>query len=342
MSRRKANPYDFSEEAIKKRRTFPLSRLIGLIALVIVQIACILFAIYYEPTPDDKIDKYEIYVVPRDDGTLDIEYKLRWTPLSSSEPLTWVYIGVPNPEYTVLEYSSNIVNVNKYVDDYDMCHMDIDFREAYKSGQTFEFSVKINQRYMLCEDNGKPFYELIPCWFNRVPVESYSFNWYDNGKIIDSNTANKNGEWYNWSGSMNPGEYRTLRVEYSEFNANTVRYQGFDDEGVGNALEGDKLFGIIMSLIIIIFCFIVELFILDCFVSYYRGRGFFRGYGHHMYIYGRSNPKYKEAEARHNASHGGRGHSGGGCACACACACAGGGRAGCSQKDTYKSSQDSI
>ena len=88
MARRKANPYDFSEEAIKKRRTFPIGRLIALMVLVIVQIACILFAIYYNPTPDDKIDKYEIYVVPRDDGTLDIEYKLRWTPLSSSEPLT--------------------------------------------------------------------------------------------------------------------------------------------------------------------------------------------------------------------------------------------------------------
>ena len=30
------------------------------------------------------------------------------------------------------------------------------------------------------------------------------------------------------------------------------------------------------------------------------------------------------------------GGGGGGCACACACACAGSGRAGCSQKDFYR------
>lgn len=331
--RKKKSIYDFSEEAIKKRRTFPTPRLILLIALIIVQVFFVLFMIFYEPTPQDKIEKYEIFVTPKDDGTLDIEYKIRWMPLDTSEPLSWVYIGVPNPEYTVLEYSSNIKSIEKYYDDYDMCHMDIEFKNNYVANQVFNFSVKINQRYMLCEDNGNKFYELVPCWFNSINVENYSFNWYDNGKISSSNSATKNGNWLNWSGSMEAGEYRLLRVNYSEFNAPTVRYQSFDDSGVGNSLEDDKWTAVFFGILIISFCFIVELFIIDCFVSYHRGRGFFRGYGHHMYIYGRSNPKYKEAEVRHNASHGGRGHGGGGCACACACACAGGGRAGCSQKD---------
>ena len=61
-------------------------------------------------------------------------------------------------------------------------------------------------------------------------------------------------------------------------------------------------------------------------------------HGYYIHTYGRSNPHYIRARDRYNATHsrssGGR--SGGGCACACACACAGGGRAGCSQKDTYE------
>ena len=78
-----------------------------------------------------------------------------------------------------------------------------------------------------------------------------------------------------------------------------------------------------------------ELFIVDSYVSYNRGRGFLRGYGHPLHVYGYSNPRYTEAQMeKSGGSHRGGTYRGGGCACACACA--GGGRAGCSQKDTYK------
>ena len=141
---------------------------------------------------------------------------------------------------------------------------------------------------------------------------------------------------------MEEGEYRLLRVNYKEFNAPTTFYQEFDDSGVGSALDEDRLTIILVLLVVICFCVIAIAHSIDCFVSYYRGRGFFRGYGHHMYIYGRRNKYYEEEASKHVASHGGRGHSGGGCACACACACAGGGRAGCSQKDTVASPQRNL
>jgi Asp-tRNA(Asn)/Glu-tRNA(Gln) amidotransferase A subunit family amidase len=57
-----------------------------------------------------------------------------------------------------------------------------------------------------------------------------------------------------------------------------------------------------------------------------------------MHTYGRPNPHYIRARNAYNATHRSRGGGSGGCACACACACAGGGRAGCSQKDTYRCS----
>ena len=78
-----------------------------------------------------------------------------------------------------------------------------------------------------------------------------------------------------------------------------------------------------------------EIMIIDGFVSYGRGRGFVRGYGYHVHTYGRVNPHYTSARDAHNSGSRGGARGGGGCACACACACAGGGRAGCSQKDTY-------
>jgi len=81
---------------------------------------------------------------------------------------------------------------------------------------------------------------------------------------------------------------------------------------------------------------IAEVYIVDSYVSYGRGRGFLTGHGYYVHTYGRSNPYYIRQRDKYIATH--RSNSGGrsgGCACACACACAGGGRAGCSQKDTY-------
>ena len=97
-----------------------------------------------------------------------------------------------------------------------------------------------------------------------------------------------------------------------------------------------KIFLKYFSLPLLIAVVASVLYVVDCFVSYRRGRGFLRGYGHRIHTYGRVNPHYRRAANAHAASNSGRGYGGGsrGCACACACACAGGGRAGCSRKDT--------
>ena len=98
-------------------------------------------------------------------------------------------------------------------------------------------------------------------------------------------------------------------------------------EGAGNLL------------VVIAGILVAEIYLLDSHVSYRRGRGFLVGYGHPIHTYGYQNPRYIRAYNRaHTHTSSGRssgGFRGGGCACACACACAGGGRAGCSQKDTY-------
>jgi hypothetical protein len=119
----------------------------------------------------------------------------------------------------------------------------------------------------------------------------------------------------------------------------TVKYQPFDDDGAYDELRENKGGVIAMIVMGIFFLAVAELHIIDSYVSYHRGRGFMTGYGHHVHVYGRVNPHYsRAARANHQATSS---HSGGrGCACACACACAGGGRAGCSQKDTYARVKD--
>ena len=185
---------------------------------------------------------------------------------------------------------------------------------------------------MLCKNESGYFYEFVPGWFNAIQVEQYEFLW-----LMDGSKD------YVQRGNLSYGEYSKMTVQYgmNDFaGCQTVKYYPFDDDGAYNDLQEDKVGIIILCCLGAALLIIAEVYIVDSYVSYDRGRGFLSGHGYYIHTYGRSNPHYIRARDRYNATHsrssGGR--SGGGCACACACACAGGGRAGCSQKDTYGTS----
>ncbi len=335
MAKKKKWSDPYSEEVIKRKRTFPTLGTVGLYAALVAQIVLILFAVLYTPTPQDRIEQYELTATPNADGTLDLEYRFVWTALDQSEDLTWIEIGMPNKHFDFLEASPNITSYEKYVDeDYVSARLYLD--RPYKGGETLTLSFRVRQRDMLChDDTGAYFYELVPGWFNATPVEHYRFTW--KGAISPSATnapSIENGASV-WEGSMPCGSYVSMQVQYPAdafYAVSTVKYEQFDGSGVADELKGDKLGAIFFVAVFCILLLVFQIYIIDSVVSYHRGRGFLKGYGHHVHIYGRSNPKY-EAERNKHSNSGGRA-GGGGCACACACACAGGGRAGCSQKDT--------
>ena len=313
---------------IKRNRKFPIWNTILLVIIVAVQIGLIVLGIWYQPKPQDLIRQYQVTVQPLADGSLDIEYRLVWEALDEYEELTWVEIGMPNENFSVYpdSVSSNIKTYSTYAEDLYVS-LQLDFEKAYLAGDVIDFSFKINQRDMLCENGKGYFYEFVPGWFNAIQVKEYEFLWLTNGaKTLDLR------------GSLGYGEYRTMFVQYGTEDfagCPTVDYEPFDDADAYNELSEDKGFAIIMCCLGAALLIIAEVYIIDCYVSYTRGRGFLNDYGYHVHTYGRVNPHYTRARDKYNATHGGRSGRGGGCACACACACAGGGRAGCSQKDTY-------
>lgn len=319
---RKYNTY---EE--KANRKFPVGYTIILVCILAVQTVLIYFGITNNPQSKDLIHEYHVTVEPLEDGSLDITYELLWEALDSNEPLNWVEIGMANENFSVYEdsLSSTILNCEIYTDD-DYVSARIGFQESYIGGETVRFSFKINQREMLCRDDEGYFYEFVPGWFNRIQVERYSFTWrMDNGEDIVL------------QGSLDYGEYDVLFARYDGeafAGCETVRYRPFGGDGAYNGLRESKQGMMAVCFLFAALLIIVEVYIIDCYVSYGRGRGFLTGYGHRVHVHGHSNPHYIRARNRHHASSSSGGRSGG-CACACACACAGGGRAGCSQKDTY-------
>ena len=328
----------YTPEKIKKNRTFPTGNTVALVFCMIIQVVAVIFAILYTPQPQDLIKNYSVTVTPRDDGKLDIEYAFTWQALDATEPLSWVEIGMPNRNYSVDEdsLSDNIKSYTKIADS-DYVALRLDFVGFYYGGTTIEFSFKTTQGDMLCRKSAGYYYDFVPGWFNAIPVENYEFRWKQTDGCTSADEADSKKGYYVWSGSFDCGGYRTMRVDYSEdafSGADTVVHTHFDDSGAYNELNETKGGIIALAVILIILLIVAEVYIVDSYVSYCRGRGFLVGYGHRVHVYGRTNPHYVSARNIHNSSRSGGG-GGRGCACACACACAGGGRAGCSRKNGF-------
>ena len=340
-NKKKKDPY--SPETIRRKRKFPVSNTVGLVFCLIVQAVLVLVAIFFQPTPQDRIDEYNVTVTPLSDGSLDITYDIPWTALDEDEPLTWVEIGMANESFTVYKdsLSKNIRMAEAYIDD-GYCSTRIHFTDEYWGGDTLRFSFKVNQKKMMSYyDSDQVIFEFVPGWFNETPIESYTFKWWLGDGDSSNNAHYEQDGWGVWSGSLKCGGYETIRVFYlnDTFSGSYVPYKPFDGQGAHDGMRSQKISVTFMCGLIAIIPIIFEVMIIDSYVSYGRGRGFLRGYGYHMHVYGRVNPLYRTASnsygstGGHHYSHGRGGSSG--CACACACACAGGGRAGCSQKDTY-------
>ena len=325
----------YEEKYIKANRTFPTGYTVLLVVLLAVQIGLVCLGICYQPKPQDVIHRYDVTVQPLADGSLDVEYHLVWEALDTSEELTWVEIGMANENFSVCpgSVSGNVAAYSKYTDG-DYVSLRLDFRKAYTGGDVIEFSFKINQKDMLCKNKSGYFYEFVPCWFNSIQVEQFEFVWCMEGS-----------QDHVQRGSLDYGEYSKMTVQYGmdDFaGCRTVAYVPFDGAGAYNELEENKITVLVMCCLGAGLLIIAQVYIIDCYVSYARGGGFLTGHGYHVHTYGRSNPYYIRARDKYNAKYGGRsGGHGGGCACACACACAGGGRAGCSQKDTYGADKQS-
>jgi len=341
MSQKKKPKHIFSEEYIQAHRTFPVGKTVLLVLLICAQICAILVAVFYVPQPQDSIQDYRVTVVPQEDGSLNITYEIDWKALDVTEPLTWVQIGMANGDFTVhhASLSANILRTSREIDG-DYTALRLDFRNAYIGGDELTFSFTVNQRRMLCSGANGYFYEFVPGWFNATPVENYTFRWLKSEELLFAVDSVTEGDYAVWSGSLPCGGYRAMYVRYTPeafVGQETVNHTPFDSSGAYNELSGDKAACAALMGILVVAALAAELYIVDSYVSYHRGRGFLIGYGHHIHLYGRSNPQYiRERDRRAATSGHGRGFGGGGgCACACACACAGGGRAGCSQKDTY-------
>ena len=198
---------DYSEEYVRKHRSFPFAYTVILVFLVLLQIGGIAFAILYQPSPKDRIDRYSVTVTPREDGTLDIVYDILWCALDEDEPLTWVIIGMANANFGIYESSLSDTIESYWLDiDGDYVGLRLDLKDSYACGETVHLTFKINQCDMLYRGTDGYSYEFIPGWFNRIPITQYEFKWKHSSAVTAFNGtrdgAYYDGAYYVWSGEL--------------------------------------------------------------------------------------------------------------------------------------------
>lgn len=260
--------------------------------------------------PLDKIHDYEITVNLRHDGTLDMNYKFTWEVLDSDSegPLEWVKIGIPNKHVNEIYALSNNIKEAKYYNESGKTYIRIDFDRTYYSNEIIDFEFKFHQDYMYVYDKSNNYvtYNFTPGWFDGIEVENLVIKWNSDNIIGSTSTSHEEG-YHTWRHSLSAGERFGINVIYDS------RSYQFDPNKKAITSNENNDFSLVIIFIIIFIAVVV--------ISYYFS-DYDSGFGGPR----RRTVYYRSSSSRSSSS----------CACACACACAGGGRAGCSTKDFYR------
>jgi hypothetical protein len=292
--------------------------------------ACILLILLIMPlfasaATLDEIQKYGITVNMRNDGTMDIYYRIEWRVLDdqSEGPLSWVQIGMPNQYIDqITAHTNNIKRVSFSGSGGSYVRVDFDRKYYRDEVITFEFSIHESRMYTLDNAASSIRYSYTPGWFDQIEVKAYAIRW-SAQNVRYSDSQQTDGGYLIWAGSLKKGQRATASLEYAAGAFSTDPNMQYYQE---KSSPSSGIGGILVILIIAVV-------ILAMVVRAGTGAGMYRGGFYGGYIF----PFFGMRGGGHRGGGlGGGSTGGGGCACAsscaCACACAGGGRAGCSVK----------
>ena len=262
--------------------------------------------------PLDEIQNYTIQVDMRNDGTMDIKYRLEWTVLddTSEGPLSWVKVGIPNKNVDEITALTSNIDKIKYEKESGQTYVFIYFDREYHANETiiFEFSIHQSNMYVIDKEDHTLRYSFTPGWFDEIEVKNITIMW-NNHNVLKSNNNNEPVDGYLvWNASLTFGEKLNASVYYN--------LDAFEATEEGQVIEDDDGVNPFVILIIIVVVIVFIMLILSLIDDGYGGGSGYGGSRTHIYTSSRC--------ACACASR-----------CACACACAGGGRAGCAKKDFY-------
>lgn len=269
-----------------------------------------------------NIDEYRVQLEPRSDGTVLINYYLKWSVTGGHIP--WITVGLPNDNFTI-EKSGNAVAKIKSANESGWSGVRIDLDRDYKPGESFEVSFEIIQNKLFSADDKNYKLEFTPGWYDNAFTDklTVSIHFFAKIKSIKADPAPKSisDEVMTWERTkMGKGEQFDVSISFPKKSLKTPLPE--------DNMKDDDYTWVIILVIVVIIIIIVVIGAASEAGSGYSGGGIFSGGGS------------SSSSSRGSGGGGGFGGRSSGCdcacvSCACACACAGGGGAGCSRKNKH-------
>jgi len=314
--------------------------------------------------PTDVIKEFLIDVKPQTDGSLLIDYTINWCVLTNElGDLTYIYVGVPNRDYTIESYSGEFVTGAQTRNTGSESTVQLNLSKAFRAGDCFTAQFGISQRQMANKKEAEVSFQFIPGWFDDIAVEKMRITWHlpeDESLVhlIEPEPTIEN-HLAVWETSLQPGKKFTVNLLYAEEVFPDLKETAAPAPSTTSAEGGGGLDWFWISVIVVgafvvlIVAFIIWTAIDDggyddgSYVGGYTGSSRSRssysgGLGSSSSTWkssssSRSSSRPTSSPSRSSGGSGSFGGRGSSCACvasscACACACAGGGRAGCSRK----------
>jgi uncharacterized membrane protein YgcG len=285
---------------------------------------------------NDKTDlirlfQLDVNVLP--DASLENTYYLEWEFLTEikDEPL---YIGLPHTDVRIVPQSwgSDVYNVTvstEYNGNNGAWAKVQLSKNYYAAHEIVKIKFTVNQSRMIYGGRFQNTYsyDFVPSWFDEIKILRYDFRWRSDFPVYETNADHRNANNnYSWTGSLNPGEYVHLIVDYLSSYFPETNASG--KPPVLNKTLNYSDVWIILGLVLDALIFgLIYFFIIRQYLRYKKGSGFTLVNGEWKIL--NNYPSWSGS-----GGHGGGG--GGGCAGGGGGSCAGGGRAGCSLKDFVK------
>ena len=284
----------------------------------------------------DQIENYEITIDTNRDGTLKMEFYVRWKVINDTieGPLEWIKIGIPNKFVSNIKgLTSNIYDIYYYSDLGSYIRIDLD--RPYKAGEVLDIRFSLIQSRMYFLDGSKCHYNYKPGWFDEIYVAKAVVKWNADG-IINANCKNIIDGYYVYETALNPKQTINVNMTY-ENDYFRVLNPDLQYSDAYMTFKDYLAIGIVIAVFVAAIV-VVIISVIKQYDPYMNERGFVgRGYYYNTHRYrGRGYYSSGSRISNPNVSSSSGFRGGGGSSCACACACAGGGRAGCSMKDFYK------
>jgi hypothetical protein len=165
----------------------------------------------------DEIQSYNITVDVRDDGSLDMNYKISWEVLDSDSegPREWVKIGVPNKHVDEIKALSDNIQKAYFYEDSDGIFIRIDFTKKYYAGEIIDFEYSFHQEcmYIINGFTKKVTYKFTPGWFDDIYIKDLYIKW-NSKNIKDASTNCIDGDYYYWRTFLTTGRKYKTSVTY--------------------------------------------------------------------------------------------------------------------------------